>query len=150
MLYLKPNNYSPEMRPNREERDESHPAEKAVLCVNTKKNSKIFSYSFFCFFYRKKAVGSGLVGLSIPIFYLKKKREQARCTRLSFFIEEVEVPGCAEQKSIFQPSGVRKAFFFACERQRFKAFLSFPLTSSFLLSLPVTSIFFGRERKACY
>ena len=43
------------------EDSESHPAEKAVLCVNTKKKSKVFSDSFFCFFYRKQAVGSGLV-----------------------------------------------------------------------------------------
>ena len=79
------------------EDSESHPAEKAVLCVNTKKKSKVFSYSFFCFFYRKQAVGSGLVELSIFLFYLTKKREQALCARLSFLLRGLKYPAAPKK-----------------------------------------------------
>src|SRR3569833_2642134 len=86
---------------------EIHPAKKAVLCVNTKKNSKVFSYSFFCFFYRKKSCRLRLSGIVDPHFLLKKKREQARCTRLSFLLRRLKCPAALKKKKFFSRGGGR-------------------------------------------
>jgi len=114
------------------EESESHPAEKVVLCV--KKKNKVFSNSFFCSLYKKKAVGSGLVRFSSPIFYFKKKNEQALspCSAL-FFIE----------------GDFQRAFFLHAEDKNGSLrFFSHQLPL-FLLSLPVPFFFFDRERKTC-
>src|SRR3569833_3197726 len=106
---------------------EIHPAKKAVLCVNTKKNSKVFSYSFFCFFYRKKSCRLRLSGIVDPHFLLKKKREQARCTRLSFFLRRLRSPAALKKKKFFSLVGVlSKSFFFCMRETKIQGFPVFP------------------------
>ena len=150
MLQLKPNNYSPEMHPNREERDPS--SKKSSSMRQHKEKQQSFQLFFFLLFLQKKKLQAQAQWDCRSPFSIKKKTRASTLYQALFFIEEVEVPGCAEKKEIFQPSGgtFEKLFFLhAGDKDSRLSCLSHSLFL-FLLSLPVTSIFFGRERKACY